>query len=219
VDLSYQSLKARQRAVRDSHSKAFGLRTHRALSWLQRAEQEAGDPDARFIFLWIAFNAAYANNLGDRQSFSERRLLLDFVQKLIECDKAHLLYQAVWDEFPKSIRLLLTNKYVYQPFWDSLSGDLPPGLWEERFRHDSQAAQRSLGRMDTKKVLAILFERLYVLRNQLVHGGATWNSSTNRKQMRDGANIMARLVPIIIHVMLENGHESWGEPFYPVVEG
>lgn len=28
-------------------------------------------------------------------------------------------------------------------------------------------------------ILSILFDRLYVLRNQLVHGGATWNSDVN----------------------------------------
>lgn len=35
------------------------LRAHRALSWLDRTEQ-ADDLDGSFIFLWIAFNAAYA---------------------------------------------------------------------------------------------------------------------------------------------------------------
>ena len=39
------------------------MRTHRALSWLNRAEQESEDLDARFIFLWIAFNSAYSVKL------------------------------------------------------------------------------------------------------------------------------------------------------------
>ena len=71
--------------------------------------------------------------------------------------------------------------------------------------------------MDTKKVLAVLFERLYVLRNQMVHGGATWNSSVNRSQVRDGARILGDVVPIVIHLMMENPHQVWGEPCYPVV--
>ncbi len=73
--------------------------------------------------------------------------------------------------------------------------------------------------MDTKKVLAVVFDRLYVLRNQLVHGGATWNSRVNRNQIRDGAAILDRLVPAIIHIMMGSGHALWGEPCYPVVEG
>jgi hypothetical protein len=29
------------------------------------------------------------------------------------------------------------------------------------------------------KILSMLFDRLYVLRDQMTHGGATWNSATN----------------------------------------
>ncbi|WP_425067816.1 hypothetical protein [Reyranella sp.] len=38
-----------------------------------------------------------------------------------------------------------------------------------------------------------ILDRLYVLRNQLLHGGATWNSSVNRSQVRDGAAVLSRL--------------------------
>jgi len=34
------------------------LRVHRSISWVDRAEAELDDHDARFLFLWIAFNAA-----------------------------------------------------------------------------------------------------------------------------------------------------------------
>ena len=39
----------------------MGLRVYRAISWIGRAEACDGDDDARFIFLWIAFNAVYAD--------------------------------------------------------------------------------------------------------------------------------------------------------------
>ena len=68
-------------------------------------------------------------------------------------------------------------------------------------------------------VLSILFDRLYVLRNQLVHGGATWNGSVNRAQVGDGARIMAFLVPLFVSLMLENPGEPWGAPRYPPLEG
>lgn len=57
---------------------------HRALSWLNRAEREPDDYDARFIFLWIAFNAAYAQEFPNRRDFSETRLLLKFLNRLID---------------------------------------------------------------------------------------------------------------------------------------
>jgi len=56
----FERLKARQRAERERYPPNLGLRVHRALSWLGRAEQLVEDVDARFVFLWIAFNAAYA---------------------------------------------------------------------------------------------------------------------------------------------------------------
>ena len=53
----------------------LSLRLHRALSWLNRAEQLADDPDSQFIFLWIAFNAAYA--LGYAQEWDRAQAVLN----------------------------------------------------------------------------------------------------------------------------------------------
>jgi len=215
---TFEHLKAIQRQKRDAFQEALSLRTHRALSWLHRAEQEEDDEDARFIFLWIAFNAAYANEIHNRQDFSEKRLLLSFLNRLIEADKDDLIYKAVWEHFPKSIRLLLGNKYVFQPFWEYQNGRMEEQHWLELFERSKYAANRALGRMDTKKVLAIVFDRLYVLRNQIVHGGSTWNSGVNRSQVSDSAKILGFIVPIVIHLMMENAHQGWGDPCYPVVE-
>lgn len=55
--MSFQEFKQRHRQERDAQHSNLRLRVHRALSWLDRAEQ-ADDLDGRFIFLWIAFNAA-----------------------------------------------------------------------------------------------------------------------------------------------------------------
>ena len=70
---------------------------------------------------------------------------------------------------------------------------------------------------DTVRILSILFDRLYVLRNQLVHGGATWNSDVNRDQVRDGASLLGCLLPIFVDLMMDNPDQNWGKPFYPVV--
>ena len=129
-----------------------------------------------------------------------------------------MLYKILWDEFPKSIRLLIDNQYVYQPFWEHQKGKLTEAEWLSQFNTDKAAAKRALGQMNTKKVLAIIFERLYVLRNQLIPGGATWNGYVNRDQMRDGARILEKLVPTIIFLMLVNGKGVWGDPAFPVVE-
>jgi len=67
-------------------------------------------------------------------------------------------------------------------------------------------------------VLSIVLSRIYTLRNQLVHGGATWASSVNRDQLRDCTAFMAKLVPLVIEVMLDHPEALWGDAVYPVVE-
>ena len=57
----HAALKAKQRAIREGFPETMGLRAHRAISWIGRAEACGDDDDARFVFLWIAFNAAYAD--------------------------------------------------------------------------------------------------------------------------------------------------------------
>ena len=46
--------------------------------------------------------------------------------------------------------------------------------------------------MDTQKVMGVMFDRLYTLRNQLLHGGANWNSSVNHSQISQGVEIMEK---------------------------
>ena len=69
--MTASALKNQLRAVGETMPEPTRIRIHRAISWLARAEVEDGDPDARFLFLWIAFNAAYAHEFG----FEERELV------------------------------------------------------------------------------------------------------------------------------------------------
>lgn len=55
--LTHDELKSTQRALRATFPPDMALRVHRAISWIGRAEHEIEDPDARFVFLWTAFNA------------------------------------------------------------------------------------------------------------------------------------------------------------------
>ena len=88
----------------------------------------------------------------------------------------------------------------------------------DKFESSKRLFNRALARHDTHTILSMLFDRIYVLRNQLVHGGATWNSSVNRDQVRDGARILGFLVPIFVDLMMDNPDVNWGLPYYPVIE-
>ena len=41
---------------------------------------------------------------------------------------------------------------------------------------------------------------------------------TARAMERDGAAILAFLMPVFVDVMMDNPGVDWGRPFYPVVE-
>ncbi len=99
-----------------------------------------------------------------------------------------------------------------------VSWDLSETEWERKFERSKVTAKKALGRQQTIRILAVVFDRLYVLRNQMIHGGATWNSGVNRDQVRDSANIMGRLIPAIIYIMMDDPSQDWGVPSYPVVE-
>ena len=221
-ELAYKRLKSKHRNVRDTHPQDLSLRLHRALSWLQRAEiaecAEPQDPDAIFIFYWIAFNAAYAAETAEALDIGERSVFSDYFAKILTLDKESAIYNAIWERFSGSIRVLLDNKYVFQPFWKYHNGEAGYEDWERRFKFNRKHARTALASMDTVTVLTTLFDRLYVLRNQLIHGGATWNSSVNRNQVQDGARIMAFLVPVFIKLMMDNPNQDWGKPYYPVVD-
>lgn len=217
MTLDYTSLKDRQRAERDKHPTNLALRVHRALSWLDRAEQ-CEDQDGRFIFLWIAFNAAYANEMGVQERPHERQLFQLFLEKLADLDKDDVLYQLIWSEFPSSIRLLLDNQFVYQPFWDFHNGKIDEEGWKAGFELARKAAHRALAGRQTVTVLAIVLDRMYTLRNQMIHGGATWNSRVNRDQLRDCSAFLGKLVPYVIQLMMDNPNTLWGDACYPVVE-
>ncbi|MFY8206430.1 MAG: hypothetical protein ACOVKN_05260 [Arenimonas sp.] len=198
-----------------AHSEPSAIRLHRAISWLARAEQEAEDPDARFIFLWIALNAAYAKQFGFERV--ERGNLQNFIDTLLQVDQGGSLKQVVFSQFSGPIRVLINNKYIFEGFWKALRDHDASDRWSTDFSTANARAMQAVMANQTGVVLSIVFDRLYVLRNQLVHGGATWNSQVNRAQISDGANILGRLVPLIIELMIEHPELDFGEILYPPI--
>ena len=217
MSITHADLKTRQRAEREGHSDGLALRSHRALSWLHRAEQ-CEDVDGKFIFLWIAFNAAYANEFVDGERAHEKRRFALFLEKLVELDADDALYQLIWAEFSGSIRVLLDNQFVFEPFWEFQRGNITEESWKASFAGAKTAANYALAEHRTADALSIVLSRMYTLRNQLVHGGATWNSRVNRDQLTDCTRFLGKLVPYVIQLMLDNPNTLWGDAVYPVVE-
>lgn len=209
------TLKDKLHAAGEDTPESWRIRVHRAISWLDRAEHETDDPDAHFVFLWIAFNSAYAREMGLEASF--RKQLAAFLDAVAELDQANRLHGLLFKEFSGPVRTLIGNKFVFEPFWRALREHDSSERWKTQFEKSQKAALGAVVGGDTPTVLGIVFDRLYVLRNQLVHGGATWNSSVNRGQLKDGVLILMSLVPAILEIMLEHPEGEFGDILYPVV--
>lgn len=213
----FPDLKERQRQERDSYSDGLTMRVHRALSWLQRAEM-AEDDDARFIFLWIAFNAAYAQEIDESRRIGEQETFRQFLGKICELDTQKRIDQLVWQEFSGPIRVLLSSPYVLHAFWEFHRGNISETEWQDQQRKGKQTAQAALAGSNTAALLGVIFSRLYTLRNQLIHGGATWDSSVNRAQLRDCSNLLHKFVPLLIETMMDNPNTLWGDACFPVIK-
>ena len=216
------------------HTPDLCHRLRRSISWLERANAEGG-VDAKCVFLWIAFNAAYAVDRNTdfsrtAEQGNERQSRRRYFAKVVPLD-AERIYGRLANDLNGPILELIGNEYVYHDFWTSL-GDEPfdwtkwPG--RDRFDQDLDEVDRRLHRYrnkrrtskppihDAKRVLAVLFDRLYVLRNQLMHGCATYQGHLNRQQVRGGALILSSLVPVFLDIMADNPHEDWGAVSFPV---
>ena len=208
----------RYQSQKSEFSDSFRLRMHRSLSWLAKAVS-VNDDDIRFITLWIAFNAAYAREVALFASSSERSEFRRFLQLICRLDTDQQIYKLVWETYSGSIRILLENQYTFQPFWDYHNGQISQQAWEEDFKRAKDKVHRALSNKDTDTVLAVVFDRLYTLRNQIIHGGATHNGKVNRAQIKDSGAILSSILPLMLEIMMAHHSKmDWGKPFYPVID-
>lgn len=215
----------------------LAYRVHRAATWMERAERDArlglpddqirgavgrandalGDPDTQFICYWIAFNALYATDSAVFSEKTEAEAFRAYLDKVAGYDKEKAIYGAIWSRFEDAPSGLLHNRYLFADFWKH-HHDVPGfEKWKLLFDKEWSNAEFAFKKRDGLPVLKALFSRLYVLRNQLVHGGATWKGSANGQQIKDGVSLLGALLPIFVNLMLDNPDDLWGKPYYPYV--
>lgn len=194
----------------------------RADSWHRRSTEVGSDAE-KFIFLWISFNAAYGADVTSaylEETPRERDKFGAFLQNIVDRDEDGLLETILWDRIAPLIRRLLNNQYVFKPFWDAVSGSPGAERWQDQFRRANQRVSDARRYRDVRGVLREVFLRLYTLRNQLFHGGATYATGWGGDQVRDGARIMEALVPVILDIMrvdieINPKSDVWGLIAYP----
>lgn len=210
-----------KQALKDSRnelSEMHATRLHRAVSWLSCAGGQKDDIDLQLISLWISFNACYAIDEGGSESLAERFAFLRFVEKLVKHDVEKKIYAILWETYSGPVKALIKNPYVFHGFWAAKRQNSDDQTWQDEFNRLSVSALNSLSRQQVSELLAIVLDRLFVLRNQLLHGGATYKSKVNREQVKDGADLLGALMPTVVEIMLNAPEEDWGDIYYPVVK-
>ena len=212
-------------------------RMRRADSWLERADRAASEGEKagdgvdgsgfaceRFLFLWISFNAAYGYETIYEEAYDirpqERKKFEKFLGEIVKRDTRGKIENVLWDQYPGPVRILLNNEYVFHPFWESVRGSPSARDWKRKFASEKRRANRALGKGEVDRVLGIVFRRLYVLRNQIFHGGTTFATGWGGDQIRDGSRIMAALVPVILDIIRADiaanpDTDVWGQVSYP----
>lgn len=145
-----------------------------------------------------------------------KKIRIEFEQ-LTGMDDEQLLFNVLL-EASESIRKLMENQYVFKFFWEHHNTWDAQETWGRKFDRDRKDVEQALEKNDTQTVLINVLPRLYELRNQLIHGGATWNGSKNREQVQDGSNLLSKIVPLVIQILISKSKAFIGEANYPIIE-
>ena len=209
------------------NSEHFNLRIHRSLSWLKKAAWLQDDLDLRLISLWIGLNAIYTPNIEPIQQITSqtervihaKHAFSTFLGKIFKLDHEQKIYQLIWEKLRQQIDSLIENPYLFQSFWDYQNKKISQILGKEEVVLEKIRVHQILQSRDTVAVLDIIFNRLNTLYQQIILGGATYNSSFNRKHLQQCCNILITILPAFLYIVLENAEVfDTAQPFYPVVQ-
>ena len=190
-------------------------RVERCESWIAQAEEHEDNVDVAFVCWWIAFNALYGYEDQGSEDRSDRNFRVEFFETICKRDEERRqIYDAVWKRFSDPIRTLMSNDHAYGLYWKHINNEISLQEYESKKKADDNQFNKDFKQQKTANMLKLLFDRLYVLRNQIMHGNATWNSSRNRSTMRDGQSILSFLIPVFLGIIKSNPEIDLGKPYY-----
>lgn len=195
--------------AREQHQE-YCIRVWRGLSWLERAEGvESTDLESRFIFAWIAFNALYGRRDEKGRPWGDIEAMGTFLATVWRLDHDDRL-RRVLSRRQLQVLKLIESKHLSRKFWDE--GEAAAIDVKRELRD----ALKWFGTPKMLRVLQLLFDRLYVMRNQVMHGASTKGSSLNRRTLQGSGGILLDLLPEMLAVMIERGIEhDWGRVWFP----
>jgi hypothetical protein len=193
----------------------YQIRVHRSLSWWERARELDGSehPDGRLLYGWIAFNSLYG--VWDEASGGpsrDRETWQKFLSRVFQWDADGLLADLL-KKHREQVLGLLENKYLDMQFWRRRDG-ASDGRRGRYSRGPSLFVERRWC-----ELLILAYERIYVLRGQIVHGAATRGSRLNRDALGPAVEVLEAFLGPILHLSIEHGaNDEWLPLCYPPIE-
>ena len=189
-------------------------RVDRMNTWIELAE-EAPHEHVRFVFYWIAYEAAYQNENPELQGWEERQQL----HKRLEKHDGRRLRDLLIAQRRDVVRILELRQ-AHPSFWTRRPRDesvRSPEEWESEFVRRVKLDKRDLENLKISATLNNLFRNLNIVRNQIVHGGSAGPRSRGRTQVMLGAGLLRAFVPCFRDSIQANVDQDWGKPPFPRV--
>lgn len=148
-------------------------RMRRAKSWHEQSKKAESDEE-KFIYLWIAFNAAYGGEPGSNPDENESKTtrkneatrINKFLEKIIDHDidrdeEEHI--DDIINTYNEQIENFLHNRYAYKRFWEDVREKPESNNWEgeDDFEDKNHEVWEALKEKKILYVFKEVFWRLY----------------------------------------------------------
>jgi hypothetical protein len=195
-------------------------RLQRADSWIQAASDLPSDRmHEAFIFLYIAFNCMYGRRKyeGDETHIEED--LTSFFAKISvmrqkEMQKGGTLLKDALMTCQQDAAVLIRDRFLVNRYWQ---GNQSATALQAKLNKEAVGALQAIADGNYGEFLSPVFHRISVLRNQIMHGCATYGSrSYGRASLAKALRVLRVLVPAFYQMMRQYGHDlAWDPIPYP----
>ncbi len=186
----------------DSLSEAVQIRLRRSESWLRKSRSARNldsdkppDLDAQFVFLWIAFNALY----GQRRYEVDGKEIVDFtrfLERVETLSRGAVATALRQPDVEKHVEHLLQSPFLNIDCWRE---------WDRAgIRDRQQRVQTARHTYDKEHPTVPVFQQLYTLRNQMLHGAATDGGRRNRESLKNAIPVLEISVRTLIGLVKEH---------------
>ncbi len=197
-------------------------RIERMNYWINLAFSPKESHHVRFLFYWIAYEAAYQKYTEEnaKEEYQKRE---EFHKLIVDCEYAiDDLQYALKCRRKLAIRLLELRQ-ASRSFWKRQEGWPDKGSeWERKFQDQVIDETNNMSNAiysgeKLAEALDSLFGNLAVVRNQIVHGGSAGKKSFGRAQVIWGTRLLRTIVPAFRDLIKANMSTDWGKTPFPRV--